>query len=73
MGSDIGGSWVYEDNLNSGGTPSDTTFQYLVASDTTWIHYVAEYNASTSILQVYANGNLVSNIQYQKRNAQVVC
>jgi len=67
MSSYINGSWAYEDNLNSGGVPTDTTFQYVIASDSTWINYVAIYNASTSVLQVYANGSLVSNKQYQNR------
>jgi hypothetical protein len=67
FGSYVNGSWLGNDNINAGGAASDTTFQWLVAADTTWIHYVTIYDPSTSFIQIYANNVLVSNKQYQHR------
>jgi Concanavalin A-like lectin/glucanases superfamily len=61
-----GSGFYHADNLNAYGTPG-SDFYYVTASDTTWIHYVAEYNAATSFLQIYANGKLVSNTAFQYR------
>jgi len=63
-----GGTFLHNDNVNGFGTvATDSTFQFVFASDSTWIHYLAEYNASTSYIQIYADGILVSNKQYQYR------
>ena len=61
-----GAGFFHADNVNAYGTPG-SDFYYVTASDTTWIHYVAEYNASTSFIQIYANGKLVSNTAFQYR------
>ena len=54
------------DNINNYGR-ADTDFQYVIVPGNKWIHYVAEYDASTSRIDLYANGVLVSNSNFALR------
>jgi len=66
FGSFVSGAWLHGDNINDYGV-AGTDFQYVIAKPTDWIHYVAIYDASTSKIQIYANGNLVSNKNFELR------
>ncbi|WP_198175014.1 LamG-like jellyroll fold domain-containing protein [Spirosoma arboris] len=53
------------DNVNAYGTVG-TDFQ-IVKGINKWVHYVMVYNGSASTFDVYANGQPVSNKNFQKR------
>jgi len=61
-----GVDWQHGDNINDY-DPGDTAFKFVIALPTDWIHYVATYDASTSRIKIYANGNLVSNTNFELR------
>lgn len=56
-----------QDNLNSGGIADAGTKYKVVKGAGKWTHVVLKYDGSTSTVDVYANGVVVSNSDYRVR------
>jgi len=60
------------DNVNGFGAADIGTKWQVVKGAGTWIHYVMVYDGSTSNIDLYANGKLVSNSDYRNRTVSGV-
>lgn len=60
------GTRIGGDNINDYGV-REVDFKTVKGADK-WVHYVARYNAAGSFFDVFANGIIVSNVNYRFRN-----
>ena len=69
-GTYITGSYQGGDNINDYGT-REVDFK-TVHGTNKWVHYVMRYRASDSTIDVFANGIIVSNTNFRKRNTGIL-
>ncbi|GAB3923939.1 LamG-like jellyroll fold domain-containing protein [Larkinella terrae] len=64
-----GGNYsVGGDNVNGFGLEDAGKKYQVVKGAKTWVHYVMVYDGANSTIDLYANGKLVSNSDYRKRD-----